>query len=99
MKETVKTKLLRDEIFFQKYFSGKVLDIGCGDNKITNEAEPFDIEHGDANKILDYLKKSSYDTVHSSHCLEHMFDPKKTIQDWFELVKPEGYLVTVVPEE
>ncbi len=51
------------------------------------------------NKILDYLPAESFDTVHSSHCLEHMHRPRQALQDWWQLVRPGGYLITVVPDE
>ena len=62
-------------------------------------AQPFDIEHGDAQHIRDFLPEHSFDTVHSSHCLEHMIDPAAALMQWWDLVKPGGYLVLVVPHE
>ncbi len=76
-----------------------VLDIGCGPDLVVPHATPFDKEDGDANEILAYLKPESFSCVHSSHCLEHMKDPQKSIADWWTLVKPGGYLITVVPDE
>jgi SAM-dependent methyltransferase len=76
-----------------------VLDIGCGPDLVVPHARPFDQEDGDANEILDYLKPESFSCVHSSHCLEHMRNPQKSIADWWTLVKPGGYLITVVPDE
>lgn len=99
MRESSKTKKVRDPYFEDVYFSGSVLDIGCGDDLVVPSAKAFDIEEGDANRILDYLESNSFDTVHSSHCLEHMNDPMKALADWWELVKPNGYLITVVPDE
>ena len=51
----------------------------------------FDIEHGDANVVSQYVKEQ-FDFVYSSHCLEHMHDPRATILDWWKLVKPGGHL-------
>jgi SAM-dependent methyltransferase len=62
-------------------------------------AVPFDQSDGDANNMLDYFESESFDCVHSSHCLEHMRDVGKAITDWWSLIKPGGYLVTVVPDE
>ena len=59
----------------------------------------LDLIHGDAQHILDYKKKESYDCVNSSHCLEHMKDVPSALSQWWGLVKPGGYLVTVVPHE
>lgn len=97
--ETTKTNLVRSADFLAKYFSGKVLDIGCGKDIVCPNAQPFDLEHGDAQRICNYLPAHEYDTVHSSHCLEHMTDPEAALSQWWSLVKPGGYLVLVVPDE
>ena len=99
MKEAQKTQKARSEEFYRTVMAGRVLDIGCGDDLCVANAVPFDKEHGDANRILDYFPPESFDCVHSSHCLEHMYDPKQSLEDWWKLVKPGGYLVTVVPDE
>ena len=85
--------------FFKKYLSGSVIDIGAGSDPVVEHAEVFDQPQGDANNILVYRKPESYDCVHSSHCLEHMRDPIAALKDWWQLVKPGGYMVTVVPHE
>lgn len=99
MQETSKTKLVRACDFEQLYLRGKVLDIGAGDDLVCEHAEKFDIENGDANQILKYLPSASYDSVHSSHCLEHMHNTIDSLLQWWGLVKPGGFLVLVVPHE
>ena len=56
MDEASKTERIRGPEFSDQYFSGKVLDIGCGDNLVVPNAIPFDKEQGDAQNILNYLK-------------------------------------------
>ena len=85
--------------FFEKYLSKSVLDIGAGPDPVVPHAQIFDLPQGDANNILNYLQNESFDCVHSSHCLEHMYDPKQSLKDWWKLVKPGGYLITIVPHE
>ena len=97
--ETSKTRSVRSKDFDKKYLQGKVLDIGAGKDRVCANAEGFDTEDGDANRVLDFLKGESYDTVYSSHCLEHMFDPPQALRQWWALIKPGGYLVLVVPDE
>jgi len=97
--ESTKTQLIRSNKFIDTYFGGSVLDIGGGDDPVVKNAEVFDLIHGDAQHILNYKKKESYDCVNSSHCLEHMKDVPSALSQWWELVKPGGYLVTVVPHE
>lgn len=99
MDEALKTNRIRSKEFFTKYLSGRVIDIGAGDDLVIPTAERFDIEDGDANYITQYRKTESYDAVHSSHCLEHMFNPVNALNEWWLLVKPGGYLILVVPDE
>ena len=97
--ESTKTQLTRSKEFINTYFSGDVIDIGGGNDPVVKYAEVFDLIHGDAQYILNYKNKESYDCVNSSHCLEHMKDVPSAIFQWWELVRPGGYMVTVVPHE
>ena len=85
--------------FQQRYLKGDVLDIGCGQDIVCSWARPFDLAHGDAQHISKFLAPQSFDTVHSSHCLEHMLDPVGALSQWWSLVRPGGYLIVVVPHE
>jgi SAM-dependent methyltransferase len=78
--------------------TGSGIDIGCGPDPVTPDARPFDLEHGDANHITRYVEEQ-FDYVFSSHCLEHMHDPAEALQGWWELVKPGGHLIFIVPDE
>jgi SAM-dependent methyltransferase len=98
-KEASKTNKIRGKEFAVKYLQGSVLDIGAGGDLVCDWARSFDIEDGDANNITDYISAESYDVVHSSHCLEHMFNPTEAILGWWSVVKPGGYMIIVVPEE
>jgi SAM-dependent methyltransferase len=97
--EASKTRRLRGPEFEKKYLGGKVIDIGAGKDPVCGWAEIFDLADGDANFITRYRTPGTYDTVHSSHCLEHMFRPDEAIRQWWSLVRPGGYLVVVVPHE
>ena len=99
MDEARKTNLLRGEEFKLRFFAGKVIDIGCGDDIVVPHAVPFDLAHGDAQWILNYFEAGSFDCVHSSHCLEHMRDVTGALSQWWGLVKPGGHLIVVVPDE
>jgi SAM-dependent methyltransferase len=97
---------VRDPLF-QRVFRGKGIDIGCGGDRLDRDGlfpniascDGFDIADGDAEEILKYLPRHSYDFVYSSHCLEHMRDPARAISNWFELVRPYGFLCVVIPDE
>lgn len=99
MDEASKTNQLRSKDFFESYLSGSVLDIGAGVDLVCPGATGFDLEDGDANRVDEYFSHESFDTVHSSHSLEHMHDPVDAIQRWWKLVKTGGYLIVVVPDE
>jgi len=99
MNEAKKTNEIRGESFINKYLSGKVIDIGAGNDLVSVGAERFDQEDGDANEITKFRGLNTYDTVHSSHCLEHMYEPGKALLEWWKIIKPGGHLVLVVPDE
>jgi len=97
MDETSKTKKIWTS-FEKSLLTGKGIDIGCGPDPVCNSAQRFDVNDGDANDILKYVS-GQFDYVYSSHCLEHMHDPAKTLLGWWELVKPGGHLILIVPDE
>lgn len=99
MKESSKSNQFRDSNFFETYLSGKVIDIGGGTDAVTEAAEVFDFQQGDAQHIAQYRDKETYDCVYSSHCLEHMSDVPSALSQWWDLVKPGGYMVLIVPHE
>ena len=99
MDEAKKTNALRGTDFASQFLRGKVIDIGAGPDLVCEWAERFDIEDGDANVITKFRQVCTYDAVHSSHCLEHMHDPQSALSEWWDLLKPGGYMVTVVPNE
>jgi SAM-dependent methyltransferase len=99
MRESEKANTRRSEDFFRNYLTGRVIDIGSGNNPVTAQAECFDIADGDANELLKFRAAESYDCVYSSHCLEHMKDPRSALKQWWALIRHGGHLVLVVPHE
>ncbi len=108
-KETGKSTLRRfhDIRFSTRYFVGDGIDIGAGDDPLSDYSEffplikslrPWDMPDGDA-QYMHGVKDDTYDFVHSSHCLEHVRDPQVTLGNWIRICKPGGYLVLVVPDE
>lgn len=97
MNETSKTKMLWGELE-RSILKGKGIDIGCGPDLIAPDVYGFDKEAGDANEITKYVREE-FDFVFSSHCLEHMKNPRKAIQEWWKLVRPGGHLFFIVPDE
>lgn len=98
---------LHDPAFASTYFRGDALDIGAGPDGLSKQAylwpllrsvRDWDQPDGDAQR-LDGVPPNSYGLVHSSHCLEHMRDPRHALKRWYDVLKPDGYLVTLVPDE
>jgi SAM-dependent methyltransferase len=97
MNEATKSKAYWGELE-QTVLSGKGIDIGCGPDPVSPTARRFDLEDGDANQITQYVK-DQFDFVFSSHCLEHMRKPQEALIEWWQLVKPGGFLFFIVPDE
>jgi SAM-dependent methyltransferase len=109
MKECSKSipRRLGDPNFINRYFVGEGLDVGGKPDPLTLYSELFskiqqvrtwDLEDGDA-QLLEGVPDEQYDFVHSSHCLEHLIDPVEGLKNWFRVVKPNGYMVLIVPDE
>lgn len=45
------------------------------------------------------FEDNSQDYVVNSHVLEHFFDPIKTMEEWLRVVRPGGYILTILPHE
>ena len=98
MNEATKTLSLLPEL--NTYFQGhSVLDIGAGIDKVVEHALDFDKKDGDAENIESYFNPESFEVVFASHCLEHMHNPYKALDQWFRLVMNEGVLIVIVPDE
>ena len=99
MDEASKTLEFYPELLNAILDKGRILDIGAGIDPVRKDAVVFDKAQGDAQEIQNFFDKESFETVFSSHCLEHMVNPRAAIENWFSLVKPGGHLVTIVPDE
>jgi len=93
--------------FSNRYFVGHGLDIGGGPDPLGLYIELFprmlgvkawDKEDGDA-QLLESIDDAEFNFIHSSHCLEHLEDPKVSLRNWFRVLKPGGHLVVTVPDE
>lgn len=97
MNETSKTKQIWGTLE-KTILAGRGIDIGCGPDPVAPDVRRFDWTDGDANRIADFVHEQ-FDYVFSSHCLEHMHDPKKALLQWWALVRPGGHLLFIVPDE
>ena len=107
--ETTKAVLRRihDTRFASRYFVGNGIDIGCGADSVSAFTEVFtqiksvkgwDKQDGDA-QFMSTVPNNTYDFVLSSHCLEHMHDPYEAIKNWLRILKTQGHMILVVPDE
>jgi predicted SAM-dependent methyltransferase len=89
------------------YFVGDALDIGAGGDGLSRQRDRWprltsvrDWDQGDGDgQALNGIEPASFDVVHSSHSLEHMADPYAALARWWEVLKPGGHLVLLVPDE
>jgi SAM-dependent methyltransferase len=111
MKEASKAARRRaahvENVYLDKYFVGKGLDIGSGDDLITVEQYPkateivgYDLILGSKDaQTLPEIADESFDFIHSSHCLEHCYDPTIALTNWLRVLKSGGYLIACFPDE
>ncbi len=89
--------------FFTKYMSGLGAEIGYagykpGTETILDGCDGYDVATTPGYDGRTIPKADGhYDYVYSSHCLEHIEDYAQAIREWMRVVKPGGYIVTVVP--
>ena len=94
------------------YLKGRGVDIGAGSFKVLPHVISVDNGHHDRAfgihskpdiyaeaDDLGVFADQSMDFVYSSHTLEHVVDYKKTLQEWWRLVKVGGYLVLYLPHK
>jgi hypothetical protein len=86
------------EGYFDILFQGRGIDIGSGNDPVTPDCVPWDIEQGDA-QVLEGIPPEHFDWVYSSHCLEHLVSPPDALRRWWQVLKPGGILLVVVPDE
>lgn len=98
---------LADHRFVSRYFVGKGIDIGCGNDSLAQYSwcfplvtsiKSWDIPDGDA-QHMSGVENETFDFIVSSHCLEHLHDPYESMTNWCRILKPGGYMVIVVPDE
>jgi len=76
---------------------GAGIDIGCGKDPILPDCCRFDREEGNAQELRE--PAGAFDWVYSSHALEHMPRPEEALHNWWNLVRPGGLMVILVPDE
>ncbi len=81
----------------------KILDVGCGINKIPgstgidiDEKSHADIKH-DFNVYPFPIEDNSFDKIYAKHIIEHLDDPQGFINELTRILKPGGTLFMETP--
>lgn len=78
------------DIGFKGYLNGPVVPILEGAIGVDMDYPGYD------GRTLPFAD-GSQDAVYSSHCLEHISDYIKAIQEWYRVTRVGGHIITVVP--
>lgn len=102
---------VRDMPNVMNYITGRILDVGCGPDKILPNAigvdgRPlegvdivFESPHSqDFLKYRDQNYMNLFDSVFSSHFLEHVPNQWEAIMVWWHLLTHDGYLILYLPD-
>ncbi len=93
--------------FATHYFVGDGIDVGSGDDSLSKFAllfphirsmTDFDTQDGDAQHLALHAD-DRFDFLHSSHCLEHVLDPRIALRNWARVVRSGGHLIVLIPDE
>jgi 2-polyprenyl-3-methyl-5-hydroxy-6-metoxy-1,4-benzoquinol methylase len=102
MKELV--KFVKD-----KNISGKVIDVGAGNDCLKFEFEGLGFEWTGFDKIsisqqysgymedMHQIKDDSYDLVFCCHAFEHCENPIQALKEFKRIVKPTGFIFVATP--
>lgn len=98
MAETAKAKSRRLEDGFFRYCIGDGIDIGCGNDPLLKSIDKWDISLGSGDATFMHgVEDEEYDFVYSAHCLEHISDPIIALNNWFRILKNNGFLILYLP--
>lgn len=94
----------RDAALWSRVLRGRAIDIGGGPDPLqTDAAWPaltdvmvWDLPNDGHD--LSQFADGSFDTVYSSHCIEHLAQPVAAIAEWWRVLRPGGHLVVVAPD-
>jgi ubiquinone/menaquinone biosynthesis C-methylase UbiE len=96
---------------FLDYCKGNGIDVGFGGDPIVPTAITIDLSKpyaetgkspqnlkGDGRNLY-WFNDNTLDYVYSSHLLEDFIDTKEVLQEWIRVLKPNGYLLLLLPDE
>ena len=72
----------------------------------SNHTEEYNYYNNKKGKVIfndavniSLITNNTYDFCFSSHCLEHIANPLKAINEWLRIIKNGGHIIIVVPEK
>lgn len=99
--ETIKAEphRLHDD-WFSKYAPSHLsgIDIGCQHDPINDTFRRWDQIYGDGDAtFMKGVSDEVFQTVYTSHILEHIEDYQQAIRNWWRILRPGGNLIILVP--
>jgi SAM-dependent methyltransferase len=87
--------------------AGNIDNIIFSNNTIwSNHTEEYNYYNNKKGKVIisdavniSLIQDESYEFLFSSHCLEHIANPLKAINEWLRIIKNDGYIIIIVPEK
>jgi glycosyltransferase involved in cell wall biosynthesis len=82
-----------------------IYDLGCSTFKTLDRAIGIDIEAKKGVDIvhtvdsLPMIETNSVDVILASHILEHIQDTKKTLTEWTRILKDDGKIIIILPDD
>lgn len=72
----------------------------------SNHTDEYNYYNGKKGKVIindavniSQVENETYDFCFSSHCLEHIANPIKAVNEWLRVIKKGGYIIIIVPEK
>lgn len=95
---------------FSKYLTGEILEVGSGIGNFTSKLSKYgevtaidydpdykNANFGDIEKGKYFFKNQKFDSIVCMNVLEHIKNDKKALKNMFNLLKPSGHLILLVP--
>lgn len=94
----------------ERFESGKILDIGCGNKPYKKYFKNYDSYTGcdivqSSRNEVDIISEATniplsdnlFDTIISTQTIEHVFDHRKMLAEAYRLLKPNGFIIVSGP--
>jgi len=82
-----------------------IYDLGCSTFKTLDRAIGVDVEQKEGVDIvasvdnMPMIESDSVDVILASHILEHMEDTNKTLYEWRRILKEDGKIIIILPDD